>query len=133
MKIWKWWLLFLICISIPANVHGQGPSETQGTQSEVLFKNIQVTGKSGEYVVTGQAHSQYNHLFYSVEDGHYILVTEQPIKGNAKDPNWSNFTLTISISKNRLPDNGTLVLNLYQKNPNDQTLKHVYPVVLETF
>ena len=138
MKVWKFYVLFLICLSIPANVHGQKPIETLEMQvkpinEEVLFKNVLVSGKNGAYLVKGEARSQQNSLYYSVEDGHYILVPEQRVKVNEKYPTWSTFLIKVTIPKEKLPDNGTLVLNLYEKDPKDNSMQHVYPVILETF
>jgi hypothetical protein len=138
MKVWKFCLTFLICFSIPANVHGQKPVESNEMQvkpssEEMLFKNILVSGKNGTYVVKGEARSQQNSFYYSVEDGHYILLQEQRVQVNEKYPSWSTFSIEIIIPKEKLPDNGTVVLHLYQKDPKDNSVQHVYPVILETF
>jgi hypothetical protein len=138
MKVWKFCVSFLICLSIPANVHGQKPVESFEMQvkpigKEVLFKNVLVTGKNGTYLVKGKARSQQNGFYYSVEDGHYILVKEQHIKVNEKYPAWSTFSFEVNVAKEKLPENGTLVLHLYEKDPKDNSMQHVFPVILETF
>ena len=138
MKVWKFCVLFLICLSIPANVHGKKPDISREEQvkpksEEVLFKNVLVSGKNGTYLVKGKARSKQNGFYYSVEDGHYILVEEQHIRVKERYPSWSIFSIEINIPKQKLPDNGTLVLHLYEKDPKDNSMQHVYPVVLETF
>ena len=138
MKVWKFCVLFFICLSIPANVHGQKQVKSQEMQvkpisEEVLFKNVLVSGKNGTYLVKGEARSLQNGFYYSVEDGHNILVQEQYVRVYEKYPLWSTFSIEVKIPIEKLPDNGTLVLHLYEKDPKDNSMLHVYPVILETF
>ncbi|MGM0902393.1 MAG: BsuPI-related putative proteinase inhibitor [Bacillota bacterium] len=94
-----------------------------------VFKNIEVSGERGLYRVEGQAKPKNGSFYYTVEDGHHqqIQETKKEIPGDE----WSSFVLELEIAENQLPQNGTLVLNLYERD--NETIVHNYSIVLEKF
>jgi uncharacterized protein YceK len=82
------------------------------------FRNIKVEGEYGEYTVTGEARVFEGVFGYSVSDGHQYFIEEfKQVDEGA--PNWSAFTLEISISEDELPVNGTVMLELYEESAKD--------------
>jgi uncharacterized protein YceK len=82
------------------------------------FRNLKVEGKLGQYTVTGEARVFEAVFGYSVSDGHQYYIEEfKQLDGGA--PNWSPFTLEISISEDQLPVNGTVMLELYEESAKD--------------
>lgn len=96
------------------------------------FKDIAVSGKRGIYTVTGQTNIKKGEFFYTVEDGHNEFVSETLVKVRTNYPAWISFKLDINIPAEKMPENGTLILNLYEKSESGQILES-FPVVLETF
>jgi hypothetical protein len=97
----------------------------------LVFKKVVVSGDSGSYRVVGQVKSQNGSFYYTVEDGHHqqIQETRKEISGDATE--WSTFVLELKIPEELLPQNGTLMLNLYERN--NGAIVHNYPAVLEKF
>jgi len=96
-----------------------------------VFKQIEVSGKNGSYIVQGQAKPKNGTFYYAVEDGHHQQIQETK-KVVAKDTSeWSNFVLELKIPDDQLPQNGTLMLNLYERE--NEMIVHNYSVVLEKF
>lgn len=103
------------------------------SETDPTFKDVQVTKIEGEYVVTGQTKAKKRAFYYTVEDGHHVFISERVIKlTNKKDTNWNPFELKFSISVDKLPDNGVLLLNLYEKNKSGDKMNH-FPIVVDTF
>jgi hypothetical protein len=104
---------------------GEENEETgsNGTDTEDLenkaFRNIKVEGESGEYTVTGEARVFEGVFGYSVSDGHKYYIEEETKKVEQGAPNWSPFTIEISIPKDKLPVNGTIMLELYVESAKD--------------
>lgn len=98
-----------------------------------IFQNVKVTGKNGNYIVKVEVRPHQRNFYYSVEDGHNILVPENRLESKSKYPAWSKFSFRVSVPKDSLPDNGTIVLNLYEKSNQDDLMLYVYPVILEKF
>jgi hypothetical protein len=96
------------------------------------FRHVKIAGNSGEYVITGEAKTKSGVFFYSVEDGHNFYLQEKENKLATADSDWKPFNLQIKLSKEKLPANGSLILNLYEKDNRGVSL-HSYPVILERF
>ncbi|MDX8045769.1 BsuPI-related putative proteinase inhibitor [Gracilibacillus sp. S3-1-1] len=88
------------------------------------FRSIDVSGEKGQYVVKGQVDTSIGTTYYEVEDGHNYLVeqTELPVKGEG----WQDFEVSISVSEDLLPYNGTVMMILYNEDRSEQV-----PVQLE--
>jgi len=96
-----------------------------------IFKQIKVSGENGIYQVKGLAKPENRIFYYTVEDGHHqqIEETKMELAGNQSD--WKAFDLTIKIPQEKLPQNGTLILNLYERSGEE--IINNYPIVLEKF
>jgi hypothetical protein len=99
---------------------------SEGNQA---FHHVQVVGNNGTYVVTGEVRSAVGEYYYTVEDGHREIIKEQRVVVKKGDK-WKPFTLNVNVPPEAIPDNGTLLLNLYQKNSKGE-ISNTYPVVLE--
>ncbi|NHM33678.1 hypothetical protein [Neobacillus terrae] len=87
------------------------------------YRNVRSTGKNGRYIITGELRIKGEKLFYTVEDGHNELAKGVvPIK--AKE--WTSFKFEIKIPQEKLPQNGSVVLYLYDEEQNATK-----PVLLE--
>jgi hypothetical protein len=105
---------------------------TTSEESESPFRNVQVSGGKGKYSVIGEAATKERVLYYTVEDGHFQYVEETKLNLAKKFPEWSSFKLEINIPNDKLPENATLILNLYERDEGGN-VTNTYPVVLEQF
>ena len=106
-------------------------THTDPTENQA-FRNISVSGSSGNYVITGEARVFEATVQYEVEDGHYIYV-EGFVTASEGAPGWGTFTINIDIPEADLPDNATLMLILFEESAQDGSRLHEMPVVLEVF
>ncbi|RWZ55174.1 hypothetical protein EQV77_11020 [Halobacillus fulvus] len=83
------------------------------------FRNLEVTGENGSYVVTGEARVNEGTFMYSVEDGHNVLVEPTVFQVEAGAPEWASFELEINIAEEDLPEFRTLTLMMFQKSSED--------------
>lgn len=95
-----------------------------------IFRDVNVTGSAGKYLVKGVTKAKA--FFYTVEDGHNQLITEQSQHTANSDTEWRPFEIQISIPSSQLPTNGSLILNLYQRSSEGQILNN-YPLSLQRF
>lgn len=96
------------------------------------FCGVSVSGSGGHYTVTGKGRVFEAVMQYAVEDGHdYLLEGYQTLEEGA--PSWSPFTLDIVIPPEQLPDNGTLMLELFEYSAEDGSRINVLSLPLETF
>lgn len=105
--------------------------EGQAPQNNA-FRGIVVSGKGGQYTVTGEGRVFEATMSYAVEDGHYYLI-EKNVQLDDGAPAWSPFKLDIAIPKHQLPSNGALTLELFEYSAKDGTRINVLSVPLETF
>ncbi|MGP7817952.1 BsuPI-related putative proteinase inhibitor [Niallia sp. 01092] len=94
-------------------------------EENMVYKNIKVIGTKGVYTVTGIANTA-NKLLYTVEDGHYELLSNQVVEKSAD----GYFRIHIKIPKADLPMNGTLILYIIEQAEN---YTKPFPVKLEVF
>ncbi|WP_102347381.1 BsuPI-related putative proteinase inhibitor [Bacillus sp. Marseille-P3661] len=95
------------------------------------FRNIEASGKNGEYVVKGEARVFEGSFLYTVEEGHDYLIEETAVQVNEGAPEWSSFELKISIPQDQLPVNGTLTLSMYERSAKDNSIVNQYFVKLD--
>ncbi|USK40247.1 hypothetical protein LIS77_07050 [Cytobacillus firmus] len=100
-------------------IPGQNPS----------FSQAKVTGRNGEYIILFKARPKSGKLWYSVEDGHNELQSEKTIWASSND--WKSYRIKISLPSEDIPENGTVVLHLYEKD-EDGDIMNSYPVMLES-
>lgn len=111
-------------------IESEEATDTSNQEEEIpedMIKNVEVTGDNGAYMIRGEVHGAIGTLFYEVEDGHQYLIdaTEVPIEANNK---WTEFDIEVSISEDKLPTNGALILFLYNEDRSVQL-----PIQLELF
>ena len=97
-----------------------------------VFKGIVSKGSKGNYKIMGEARPINGKFYYTAEDGHNQLIPETEVTHGAKYPQWKPFSLEVSIPKSNLPQNGSVIFNLYERS-KDGALIHTYPVLLERF
>ncbi|WP_079508057.1 BsuPI-related putative proteinase inhibitor [Mesobacillus jeotgali] len=97
-----------------------------------VFKGVHSKGTMGSYKVLGEARPIQGRFFYSVEDGHNQLIAETEVTQESKYPDWHSLSIDITIPESKLPQNGSLILNLYERSKEGEII-HTYPVLLEKF
>ncbi|MEH7383542.1 BsuPI-related putative proteinase inhibitor [Bacillus sp. JJ1533] len=105
------------------------PEEEMNT----AFRNVQVLGENGEYTVTGEVRVFEAIFFYAVEDGHDYVIPETVQMASEGAPAWAPFEIKISISKEKLPKNGALILHLYERSAKDGSITNPYHAKLQQF
>ena len=130
-------IVLLAVIPLPA-VYGEERPEPLTTKSTMnvssenpVFKQIKVSGEKGDYRVEGLAKPKKGIFYYSVEDGHHQQIEETKMEIVGDQSKWNSFVLDLEIPEEKLPQNGTLVLNLYEHNGEE--IANNYPIVLEEF
>lgn len=97
-----------------------------------VFRNITTEGSKGKYTVKGEARPIRGRFYYSAEDGHNELVSQTEVSAKSKYPVWTEFTINLIIPEKNLPQNGSIILNLYEMDQEGNVI-HSYPVLLERF
>jgi hypothetical protein len=119
------------------NTNGSENSTTNDSstnkEDNPAFRNIKVSGENGEYNVTGEARVFEAVFMYTVEDGHNQLIKETPFFANEGAPSWSKFELKVSIPKDKLPENGTLTIHIYERSAKDGSVVNSYFASLQKF
>ncbi|WP_162848386.1 Gmad2 immunoglobulin-like domain-containing protein [Paenibacillus nanensis] len=96
------------------------------------FCHVKVSGSGGTYTVTGEGRVFEAVMAYAVEDGHnYLLESFHTLDSGA--PAWSPFQLEIVIPEEQLPENGTLILELFEYSAKDGSKINTLIIPLETF
>ncbi|MGM9988285.1 MAG: BsuPI-related putative proteinase inhibitor [Bacillaceae bacterium] len=101
------------------------------TTTPTPTKNPVVEGKTGVYKVTGIVSTDKN-VYYSVEDGHNVLVDETTVNLKKGTGDTHSFEININIPKENLPTNGTLTLILYSRDV-DGAYTPLQTITLEQF
>lgn len=97
-----------------------------------VFKAVKSEGSMGKYHISGKARPQNGKFYYSVEDGHNQQIPQTEVNLGVKNQEWKPFSFDISIPSGKLPENGSLMLVLYELG-KDGSIIHSYPVLLENF
>jgi hypothetical protein len=101
-------------------------------EENTAFRKVEISGENGVYEVKGEARMKSGEFYYTAEDGHNVLAGEASYLFDSKYPEWSPFSFKINIQEKSLPENGTVLLSLYEKDKEGRII-HSYPAVLETF
>lgn len=104
----------------------QVPSESQ------VFRKVKVSGEKGSYLVEGKACTANEKIYYTVEDGHNQQVEETKLRLKNGSAKCKSFVINVSLPVAELPQNGSLILNLYERNQEGHIV-HNYPTLLEKF
>lgn len=99
---------------------------------DIVFRSVNVAGTHGNYLISGKTKLKSGFIYYNVEDGHVQYIAETNIQISRDDFNWNEFQIEIQIHEDKLPDNGSLILNLYERTNKNQ-ITNLYPVLLEFF
>ncbi|MDM5206949.1 hypothetical protein LG276_08425 [Cytobacillus kochii] len=86
------------------------------------FNNMTVEGKDGIYHIKGHYKGQLP-VIYSVEDGHFLLIKEQPVQVNKN----GDFNIAVKVNEEDLPKNGSLIAYLSEKGSKGT------PIILQSF
>ncbi|WP_409274375.1 BsuPI-related putative proteinase inhibitor [Neobacillus sp. SCS-31] len=100
-------------VAIPAP--GQEGTRAEEPDEQTIFRDVRAQGANGSYKVTGKARPYSGEFFYTVEDGHSQHIPETRISSGASFPKWAEFEIPITVPAGKLPKNGALILNLYEK------------------
>ncbi len=128
-------IVFLLLFIAPtADIKGYQHTSTakDTTMRDEVYRKIYKLGFKGNYVITGEAKPKNSTLFYTVEDGHVQFIREKKVEVHGKPRKWHPFKIIINIPDTALPDNGSVVLTLYERNANGKMI-HSYPIILEQF
>lgn len=93
-------------------------SEGDPDNQHESFRSVEVEGENGEYTVTGEVDTSAGVTYYEVEDGHNYFVeqTEIPVEGDG----WQEFEINVSIAEDLLPQNGAVVMLLFNEDRSEQ-------------
>lgn len=115
-----------------ASAPGRKPVKPEPKPENAAFRQLRVDGGEGTYRVTGEAHVFEGVFSYAVTDGHRYL-TRGRVRAENGAPDWAPFNLEISIPRDQLPSNGTLILELYEESSKDSSRIHQIEIVLDVF
>lgn len=91
--------------------------ENQQAQNQAFR---QITGSTHYlYPVEGETRVWEGTYQFEVSDGHDILVKGVGLASQGA-PQWGTFQETIKISKDKVPINGSVILELYEQNMSDE-------------
>ncbi|MDM5226626.1 BsuPI-related putative proteinase inhibitor [Cytobacillus sp. NJ13] len=93
------------------------------------FRHAKVTGANGEYTVSIEGRPKSGKIWYTVDDGHNELQAEKDVSALSND--WESFKININIPADKLPENGSVILHLYEKSHEDGQIINSFPVILE--
>ncbi|WP_027963913.1 BsuPI-related putative proteinase inhibitor [Halalkalibacillus halophilus] len=108
-----------------------GSSGEEDQSGEGMFRNVEVTGSSGSYTVTGEAEVPEGAFQYTVEDGHMMLVEEETVQIEG-GPGYHSFEIEVDIPEEDLPNFGVISMVLYWYNSETGEQDDHYPVTLES-
>ena len=94
-----------------------------------VFRKVEASGKNGVYEIKGEIRSNKKEFYYIVEDGHNELIPEKKQTVNTSHSQWSKFSFKLTLQKDDIPENGTIILYLFEKNTKNQK-SNTYPIVL---
>lgn len=101
-------------------------------KANAAFRHIQVSGSNGHYRVTGEARVFEATMNYAVGDGHRYLIEDFHTVSEGA-PAWSKFELNLDIPAAQVPQNGALVLELFEYSAKDGSRINNLDILLETF
>ena len=76
---------------------------------------------------TGEARVSNGSFYYSVEDGHRVLLKEALLKVNKEAPNWTDFSITLPEIKGSTDQ---MFIHLYERDDGDGKIIHPYVITI---
>lgn len=122
-------LIFSFSSAVPFQTDAYFATVEKPSEENEAFKKIEVQGKDGSYVVKGEVKTERGAFFYTVEDGHNQYVDETKITSGTE---WTPFEIKVEIEQEKLPQNATIILHLYEKDVTGGNVNSL-PVVLQMF
>lgn len=89
------------------------------------FRSVGVKEIKGRFVVTGKARVADGSFYYSVEDGHEVLLKESLMKVNKEAPYWTGFSIVLPELKG---SGERMFLHLYERDDGDGKVVNLYVV-----
>lgn len=121
--------------SVDWNDEAKQAEITYGQEAEnenTAFREVKVSGSDGSYTISGEARVFEASMSYAVSDGHrYVLESYHTLDAGA--PAWSPFELNIELEPDQIPENGTLMIELFEYSAKDGSKIHELHVPLESF
>jgi hypothetical protein len=99
-------------------------------EENYVFRRLSIEGHGGNYLIKGE--TKAGEFFYTVEDGHKLLINEQKIKVRDNNKDWKLFEVQLDIPVKELPNNGSLIMNFYERGGEGKIINN-YPLLLERF
>jgi hypothetical protein len=91
------------------------------------FRDVELSESGQTYQLKGKAKVSAGCFYYTVEDGHNIIIEETLVKVNKKHPNWAEFSFTFELDPENISDNNRpVMLNMYERDLKDGTVYHNY-------
>jgi hypothetical protein len=106
--------------------------EENRAKENTAFQNINVTGENGNYIISGEARVFEAIFNYRVSNGHSYLI-EDYIQVHEGAPSWSKFELEVLLNEEQLPENGTVILELFEQSAKDGSDTNQLFIPLESF
>lgn len=89
------------------------------------FRGVAVREVKGRFTIAGRARVSDGSFYYSVEDGHRVLLKETLFKVNKEAPNWTDFTIILP----ELSGSGEKAfISLYERDKGDGKILHRYVI-----
>ncbi|MGG5253301.1 Gmad2 immunoglobulin-like domain-containing protein [Neobacillus sp. SM06] len=124
----SFFMLFMNVVQPSADAAYSGKIRNENVQ----IRHVKVLGSGGRYTVTGQVKVGEGTYFYTVEDGHNVLIPEKTLAKKADKSKWLPFKVKINLAKEQLPPNGTIIFYAYERDAQGKIV-HAYSIVLEKF
>lgn len=129
--------IFLCLIVFPAlwgstnqpSAQSNSSSIKQLTAKKLPLRHIKVIGSGGRYIVKGQVGQSGVDYFYTIEDGHNVLIQKKLLIKKKEKQKWVSFRIKVNLSKEQMPHNGTLILFISEQGKT----AYSHPIILEKF
>ncbi|GGF15625.1 hypothetical protein GCM10010954_12850 [Halobacillus andaensis] len=89
---------------------------------EEIFRELTLTGENGQYNISGEAKVDGGEFFYSVDDGHNVYIEEETAQVDDPNAEWSPFELDITVNEEDLPENGALIMTMFDRDGEGQPI-----------
>lgn len=89
------------------------------------FRGVKVLEVKGRVSIHGQARVSDGSFYYSVEDGHRVLLKETLFKVNKEAPNWTDFSIILPELSGSAEK---VFISLYERDKGDGKILHRYVI-----
>ncbi|PAV29224.1 hypothetical protein CIL05_12570 [Virgibacillus profundi] len=130
----KYIILLLTAIMLIGCAESQEPNTETETQESatVNFRNIDVQIEANQINLAGEANTEEDEIFYTVDHGEQMIVEETNIQLDEGTHGWSSFELEITLPEKSADKIEAPIVTLYGKNKAGKVMNPNYiPVDLE--